>query len=232
MRQKVMRELIIKPSQQYAEGLFQAEPSELFTKAKQASDQVGKTSISLSSGEARLLSVLIRSHACKKFVEIGTLTGYSALWAMEGLADGGELWTLEKDPQHASLAGSIFEEYNAQEAKKKNGKKIHLVVGDAREELNKISSEGPFDGIFIDGNKAAYGDYLDWAEKNVRAGGLILADNVYLGGSVFGQPSLKTISEKQTKIMQDFNKRLADSEKYVSTLIDTHEGLFVAIKKF
>jgi len=228
MRQKVMRELTKKPSQNYSETLFKSEPSELFQLAKKYSDEVGKTAISLGADEARMMAVLIKSHACKKFVEIGTLTGYSALWTLEGLAECGELWTLEKDPAHGERAAKVFTEFN----KTLTTKKVHLVMGDARVELENIAKNGPFDGIFIDGNKAAYGDYLAWAEKNVRKGGIILADNVYLGGAVWGDSSWGNLSEKQVQVMQKFNQRLADTDKYFSTLIDTAEGLFMALKKF
>lgn len=232
MRQKVMRELTKKPSQLYSESLFKSEPSDLFQLAKKYSDEVGKTAISLSADEARMMAVLIRSHGCKKFVEIGTLTGYSALWTVEGLSEGGELWTLEKDPEHGQRAAKVFAEFTKSAVAKETNKKIHLVMGDAREELKNIANQGPFDGIFIDGNKAAYGDYLEWAEKNIRKGGLILADNVFLGGAVWGDTSWGNLSDKQIQVMQKFNDRLADPEKYFSTLIGTDEGLFLAIKKF
>lgn len=109
-------------------------------------------------------------------------------------------------------------------------KKIEFVLGDAREELKKLEALGPFDGIFIDGNKAAYMDYLEWAEKNIKTGGLILADNVFLNGSVWGEASAR-FSEKQIRIMQEFNKRLADPDKFVSVIAPTFEGLYIAIKK-
>ena len=103
-------------------------------------------------------------------------------------------------------------------------------MGDAREELEKLNSLGPFDGVFIDGNKAAYGDYLAWAEQNLRVGGVILADNIFLSGSVWGESTQQKFSDKQIRVMQEFNNRLSDPTKFQSAVVPTFEGLFVAIK--
>jgi predicted O-methyltransferase YrrM len=165
------------------------------------------------------------NHGCRKFVEIGTLTGLSAQYIHDALPAGGELWTLEKSPEHAAKASEVFAKLD------QSSKKIHLVIGDAREELPKLSVQGPFDGVFIDGNKAAYLDYLLWAEKNVRAGGLILADNIFLSGAVWGEATRQKFSDKQIKVMQDFNQRLANPDLYTGAVIPTFEGLYIAIKK-
>lgn len=207
------------PQETYLLNLFPQEPSELFEKAREESVRLNKAAISLSPGEARLMATLIQSHGCKKFVEIGTLTGASALWILHGMGTKGRLWTFEKDPEHAKAARKILKSF----------KNADVVEGDAEETLPSIEEEGPFDGIFIDGNKSAYGSYLDWAEKNLKKGALILADNVFLGGGVFTGNAAK-FSKKQIEIMRDFNRRLADPEKYQSAIVPTGEGLFVAIK--
>jgi len=192
-------------------------------KAREASDAFEKTGISLGFTEARLVSFLIRQQGCKKFVEIGTLTGASAIWILQALPVDGKLWTLEKDPQHAQAARSVLA----------TDGRAEVIEGDARETLKKLVDHGPFDGVFIDGNKAAYGDYLAWAESNLRAGGLIIADNIFLSGAVFAEPlsEKSKFSSKQIEVMRAFNRRLADLKLFESTLIPTPEGLLVAIKK-
>lgn len=215
------------PLENYLHMLFPTEPDALFEEARAASRELGKAPISLSPHEARLMSTLIQMHRCHKFVEVGTLTGLSALWILQGLEKGGELWTLEKDEKHAKVAREIFEKYQKTNA----DKKVHLVEGDAQKTLTSLESKGPFDGIFIDGNKSAYGAYLDWAEKNLRKGALILADNVFLGGAVL-TGNKAVFSKKQIDVMKNFNERLADPKRYRSVIAPTGEGLFIAIKLF
>jgi len=224
-----MRDLTqsLRPQETYLYHLFPNEPNDLFYQARMAAQELGKAAISLSPSEARLMATLIHSHHCKKFVEIGTLSGTSALWILHGLASGGELWTFEKDLDHVKMAKDIFKKFQKQDA----DKKVHLIEGDAQETLKTINADGPFDGIFIDGNKSAYGAYLDWAEAHLKKGALILADNVFLGGAVV-TGNTATFSKKQVEGMKAFNERLANPEKYFSSIIPTGEGLYMAIKLF
>lgn len=229
-----MRDIQAAPNEfdQYFSALYPQELHPLVGEAREKSQAFGKLGISMSHTESRIMASFIKSNQCKKFVEIGTLTGATAIWIAESLQEKGELWTFEKDLAHAEAARQVFETYH-----QKSHRRIHLKVGDAVELLGSIESDGPFDGIFIDGNKAAYGSYLNWAERNIRKGGLIIGDNVFLGGSVFnrsseqlGSQSGPKFSAKQIQVMREFNQRLADSQKYQSALIPTPEGMMVAIK--
>lgn len=215
-------------SDQYIANLYPQELSPLIAKARQASEQFGKSGISMSANEARQMAFVIKTAGAKKFVEIGTLTGATAIWICEAMGSGSTLWTFEKDQAHANAAEKIFNEY----INLNSDRSILILKGDAQEMLATISKQGPFDGIFIDGNKAAYGKYLEWAEINIKKGGLIISDNVFLGGSVFSVNTESKFSEKQVQVMQAFNARIADTHKYFSAILPTAEGLSVAIKLF
>lgn len=212
------------PAQSYIESLISAEAISK-QRSRLFAEELGLGKICLSPSEGRLLSLLVRLRACRKFVEIGTLTGLSAQYILEGMNGEGHLWTLEKTPVHAEKAREALAEHPGFH-------QVNFVLGDARITLAEIANQGPFDGVFIDGNKAAYGDYLAWAEKNIRPGGLIIADNVFLSGTVWGGSSQQKFSEKQIRVMQEFNRRLSDSALYESALLPTSEGLHVAIKRF
>lgn len=180
--------------------------------------------ISLSRAEAFVLRWAARLKPALKAVEIGTLTGLSGLYILDALKVSGTLWTLEKNEIHAQKAEPILKDF----AKSQN-KNVNLIVGDARETLEKIKSEGPFDFIFVDGNKAAYGDYLTWAEQNIKTGGILIGDNVLLSGEVaLKNEDGKTFSKKQIHVMKDFNNRLMNSGKWRSVLFPTDEGMLIA----
>jgi predicted O-methyltransferase YrrM len=196
-------------------------------KSRTFAEELGLGAICLSASEGHLLAFMVRMHECRRFVEIGTLTGLSAQYILEGMGGKGELWTLEKTDLHAKKALEALAEHPS-------GKNAHVVVGDARFTLETVKVSGPFDGVFIDGNKAAYGDYLAWAEKNVRPGGLIIADNVFLNGAVWGanEGQSQKFNDKQVKVMQDFNQRLADPTLYDSVILPTKEGMYFGVKMF
>ena len=204
----------------------------LIEKSRQAALGLGLQQISLGDLELQILKSVIALHQSQNFIEIGTLTGTSGLAILEALPEAATFWTFEKEPRHAELAKAFLNE-----AALKKNQKVVMVLGDARLRLADIEASGPFDGIFIDGNKAAYGDYLAWAEKNIKKGGLIIADNVFLSGAIFesNEDSFEKnqrsrFSPKQIQVMRDFNKRLMDASAFQSCLLPTEEGLFIAIK--
>lgn len=188
--------------------------------ARKNSDKLGLGAISLSKAEAQILQFLVLGTAAKKVVEIGTLTGLSALYILECLQADACLWTLEKSPEHADLAAEVLAPYI-----KKNQCKI--LIGDAREKLTEISGEGPFDAVFIDGNKAAYLDYFKWAVQNVVVGGLIVADNVFLAGAVWGEQTLQKFNEKQVRVVNEMNQLAFSDKNLKSAILPTEEGLLV-----
>lgn len=209
-------------SYEYIENLSAPE-SENKKQARHFSETLNLEGISLSSVEANILKFFVEEIKAQKIVEIGTLTGLSALYVLEGLSEKAQLWTLEKSEEHAGLAAQALKNYIEK-------KQCHILLGDAREELQKLSSEGPFDLVFIDGNKAAYLDYFNWAVENLNVGGIIIADNVFLSGAVWGEPTTQKFNEKQIKTLQQMNKLAYEDKKLRSILIPTEEGLLVCKK--
>jgi predicted O-methyltransferase YrrM len=181
--------------------------------------------MSISGHEARILQFLIRGFGVRKVVEVGTLFGYSALAMAKSLPEDGQLWTLEKNQVNFELADKMLKA-------SKSGAKVRALCGDAIESLAGLENDGPFDLVFIDADKAAYTRYLDWAERNVRKGGLIVGDNTFLFGALWGESRDHEVSERAIQVMKEFNSRLADTSRYNSVLIPTFEGMTVAQKLF
>lgn len=222
-----MRTKELTPQQYYLETILSnLDPWE--TQCRQASDHLNLTGISLGKSEAHFLKWCVELSLASKALEIGTLTGLSGLYILDGLLPQGSLWTLEKNPEHMKLAEPILQQFSAN-----RGKKVHTMLGDARETLLLAEKEAPFDFIFIDGNKAAYLDYLLWSEKNIKSGGYLLADNVFLSGAVSEQESVvieQKFSKKQIQVMRDFNQRLLDSDQWRACFVPTVEGFMLAQK--
>ncbi len=215
------RQPTITPELQYIRDVFAPE-DDLLKEICSALDRLGLSFMHIGPDEGKLLATLLSLIQAKRVVEIGTLGGYSTLWIARALPEKGQVFTLEKDANMASFARNIF-------AKSDCAERITLIEGDAHETL--LSLDIVADAIFIDADKAGYPFYLDWAEKHVRKGGLIIGDNTFLHGEVFlEEPKKQSASKHQA--MREFNQRLADSSKYQSILIPTSEGMTIAIKKF
>lgn len=193
-----------------------------YQKFREAADQFQKSSISLGPLEAGILRMFVRMQSRPRWVEVGTLTGFSALCIATVLPEDGHLWSLEKNPDIAKRAQDLLAEAGL-------SSKVTVVVGDASTTLEGLRKWGPFDGIFIDGNKAGYLGYLDWAERNLAPEGLIIGDNVFLGGDLFEEQSSDSKWSPATlNKMKEFVARLLNSSRYDSTLLPTPEGMIVA----
>jgi predicted O-methyltransferase YrrM len=213
----------IPPAYEYIESQIKPEaPDKLL--ARELSKQLGLDTISISPTEASFIRFMTAMIKPQKIVEIGTLTGLSSLYFLETLSTDGMLWTFEKSTEHAELASQSLSAYI-------QSGQCQIKVGDAVQQLPTIENEGPFDAIFIDGNKAAYYNYWIWAKNNLRRGGLIFIDNVFLAGSVWGDKSLQRFSDKQIANVQKMTTEIMAHLDFTSTFVPTTEGLLMARKK-
>jgi len=169
------------------------------------------------------LEVLTRACGAKKAVEIGTLAGYSGICIARGLLPSGKLYTFEADPKHAQVAQKNFERADV-------ASRIKVFVGPALDHLAGIESEGPFDLVFIDADKVNYPNYLKWAEKNLRTGGLVIGDNTFAFGHLADKNPSDPTRAKQVQALRSFNETLAKSPRFRATLLPTGEGLTVGVR--
>lgn len=208
----------------YLAQLF-TEEDEIQSEIRKNMISTGKEGMALSAHEAQFLSFLIQSHKVKKVAEFGCFCGYSA-YTMAKAMNGGQLYTTEKMDEFAALANDSFSKY-------KGPTQIQLLHKDAKDALEELSAQAPFDLVFIDADKSAYPQYLMWAEKNVKTGGLIIGDNTLLFGNVgLDEAELAPrIGKKMWSSMREFNEYLADKSKFISCYLPTSEGMTLAIKK-
>lgn len=176
-------------------------------------------SIHIKPEEGQFLKFLVRACNAVKAIEIGTLGGYSAQWIIQGLSDQGKLITLEKDPHHAAVARQNFDKAGI-------GERVEIRIGNAHDLLEKLSSEGPFDFVMIDAEKTGYPKYLDWALRNIRLGGIIVAHNAFRHGKVLDKQS----EEAETRAIQEYNRRVANDPRLISTIFPAGDGMVISLK--
>ena len=174
--------------------------------------------------QGRVLSMLSKMIRPKRILELGTFTGYSALCLAEGLVEDGKLITIEhndemEDAIRRNLALSPL------------GEKIELVIGDAKEWLEKVKGErlevkgeGLFDLVFIDADKKEYCEYLDLVLPLMNEGGWILADNTLWDGHIIDPAYDK---DKQTVALRAFNDKVAEDERLEKVILPLRDGLTV-----
>lgn len=164
----------------------------------------------------KLLSLLVQP---KSVLEIGTFTAYSSFCLAKGLAEGGVVHTIEKDPLLEDFILSVIDKYAY-------GDRIKLHMGTALEIIDEI--EGDFDLIFIDADKANYPAYFEKCVERLRSGGLLIADNILWYGKVV-LPVRD--SDKETKAIMLFNEKISRDKRFDALILPLRDGLMVARKK-
>ena len=162
---------------------------------------------SLQGKFLEMISCMIRP---RRILEIGTFTGYSALCLSKGLADEGQLHTIELREADAQKARSFFDRSD------RSGQIISH-TGNALEIVPKLAET--WDLVFIDADKPAYIQYFNLVFPHLRKNGFILADNIFFHGQVL-QENVKGKSAKGIKAFNDFIRERNDIEKIVLTIRD------------
>jgi len=202
----------------YLESVLRPEDAVL-AEIRERSKSSGLPDIQVARFDGRHLETIARSIGARRIVEIGTLGGYSGVCLARGLASGGRLDTFEYDPLHAEVARESFR-------RAKVADRVRVHVGKALDLLPRIETDGPVDLVFVDADKESYPAYLDWARANLRAGGMILADNVFR--AAFGATG--GWSQGSVAALDRFNRELVGGGGFVATFIPTVEGLAMGVK--
>jgi caffeoyl-CoA O-methyltransferase len=117
-----------------------------------------------------LLYILAGATRAQNILEVGTATGYSAIYLARACEPvNGRVVTLEHDSSRASRARQNFQKAGL-------GDRVDVRVADALQTLNRLDDE--FDMIFIDIEKKDYIKALPDCHSLLRKGGLLVADNV------------------------------------------------------
>jgi caffeoyl-CoA O-methyltransferase len=122
-----------------------------------------------------LLYLLVRANQGRKVLELGTASGYSAIFLGRACREnGGRLVTLEWDPGMAERAKANLRQAELSPF-------VEVLVGSALELME--SMKGSYDLIFMDLDKEYYQQALSSCRRLLRPAGLLLVDNVGFRGA-------------------------------------------------
>lgn len=213
----------------YIAGLFAPE-DDVLVATRAAMQEAGLRPINISATSGQLLYLLALLCGARRILEIGTLAGYSAIWLARALPADGRLLSLELDEQHAAVARrNLAQAGLAAQVEVRTGPALTslqaLRQGETGGEAG--SATGLFDLVFIDADKEGYVAYLEQAVALVRAGGLIVADNVLRE---------EVLDPDADTPIRRYNAALAAHPALVATIVPVlrHrgvDGLAVAVKR-
>jgi predicted O-methyltransferase YrrM len=169
--------------------------------------------------QGKLLEMISCMINPSQILEIGTYTGYSAICMGRGLKEGGQLHTIDINDEIRDFAFDFIRTSGMQD-------KIIMHTGNALKIIPTL--DGPFDLVFIDGEKSEYREYYNLALPRVREGGFIVADNVLWDEKVY-RPEYD--NDKYTVCIKDFNEMISSDKRVDNLLLPIRDGLMIIRKK-
>jgi predicted O-methyltransferase YrrM len=166
-----------------------------------------------------LLHVLALACRAKRVLEVGTAIGVSTLYLARALPQDGRVVSFEIDEQRHAAARDYLDRAGVSQ-------RSDLRLQDAREGLPTLSE--PFDLAFIDGVKTQYGQYFEGVLPLLRSGGVLVVDNVLMGGTVAEGRSDGHWTEDQIAQTREFNRRLLSD--LAATVTPVGDGVLVGVK--
>ena len=175
--------------------------------------------------QGSVLAMLVRMIRPQRILEIGTFTGYSAIWMASALSEGGKLITLDVNEELSEMVRCYVQRAGLSEV-------IKPIVGGAAELIPTLDER--FDLVFIDADKASYLNYYHMIFDKVPSGGFIVADNVLWHGKVLAETKDKLKPEKvdaKTQALIDFNRYVQQDSRVENVLLPVRDGLMIVRKQ-
>lgn len=169
------------------------------------------------------LALLVQLMGAKKCLEIGTFTGYSAMWVAGALPVDGKLVCCELSAVYAGVAQKHLTAAGLMN-------KVELRVAPAGDSLTALLAEGhtgTFDYAFIDADKGRYDLYYERCLELVRPGGLIAIDNTLWDG----KPADPAVNDPDTLAIRALNAKIHGDERVALSFLPFADGLTLARKR-
>jgi caffeoyl-CoA O-methyltransferase len=188
---------------------------------EKAGEEMGDLALMQIAGDqAALITILVAATGARRALEVGTFLGYGALAIARGLPGDGELICCELSDEYAARARENLDRAGL-------GDRVEIRVGPAAETLAAIGEDGSFDFAFIDADKSSYPEYFDQCLRLVRPNGLILLDNVFMGGRILDPPA----DDEGARVVAELNDRLAADDRVDVAMVAIADGITIARKR-
>ncbi len=171
------------------------------------------------------IKLMLANNKPLNILEIGTATGFSAIFMAEYTGASTHITTIEKYEKRIPIAKENIKAAGFED-------KIELLEGDALEILKLLVAENrQYDFIFMDAAKAQYINMLPDVLALLEEGGVLITDNCLQDGDII-QPKYAVRRRDRTihKRMRDYLYAITHEESFVTDILPIGDGLSVSIK--
>lgn len=199
----------------YADDLV-VEP-EVIAAARANSLELGIEPVCPSVGAQ--LAILSAASRAENIIEVGTGTGVSGLWLLQG-SPTATLTTIDTEPDHHAAARQSFLDAGY------NKGKVRFIAGRALDVLPRMNEES-YDLVHIDADADNVIEYLEHGLRLVRQGGLVLISGA-LGRGEVSNPAKRTALARNLRTLLD---TVSGSTAVLSALSPAGEGLLQLVRR-
>jgi predicted O-methyltransferase YrrM len=183
--------------------------------ARAQSLELGVEPISPATGAQ--LAVIAAALRAESIIEVGTGTGVSGLWLLQGAPDA-QLTSIDLEADHHEAARRHFTEAGHPAAR------VRLITGRAAEVLPRMN-EASYDLMLIDADPGSIAIYLEHALRLVRPGGAVLVAHALWRDTVADPAKRDGVTAELRAILAE----LADSRAVHVAVSTVGDGLLQLI---
>jgi predicted O-methyltransferase YrrM len=200
----------------YLDGLVPARPDEL-RDMERIAESTNFPIIGPASGQ--LCYLVARMIGARRVFELGSGYGYSTAWFARAVREngGGEVHHVVWDDDLSRRARKHLDRLGYTDL-------VRYHVAEAVETLR--ATEGPFDLIFNDINKAGYPASIDAILPKLRKGGVLIIDNLLWSGRILDP----TDTTPDTEGVRAVTRRIMESDEWIASILPIRDGVLVAYR--
>lgn len=172
----------------------------------------------IGRGAATALTLVAALLDARAVVEVGTGAGVSGLALLRGMRPDGVLTSVDVEAENQRAARATFAAAGISPSH------TRLITGRALEVLPRLT-DGAYDVVFIDGDKAEYSSYLEQGIRLLRPGGAVVFDNALWHDKV-ADPAQR---DPQTVALRELVVAVRDDDRLTPSLLPVGDGLLVAV---
>ncbi|MBU0637637.1 MAG: class I SAM-dependent methyltransferase [Planctomycetes bacterium] len=195
--------------------------TEVMRRLREETDALPLAEMQIAPEQGQFMRLLVELLGARNVLEIGTFTGYSALWLVSGLPADGRLICCDVSEEWTAIARRYWAAAGV-------AHRIDLRLGPALATIDSLlhaGAAGTFDFVFIDADKENSARYYEQALRLLRVGGLVAVDNAFHGGRV-----AETAVTDEEAPHRGLNHAVCHDQRVAASLVPVGDGLLLARK--
>jgi predicted O-methyltransferase YrrM len=196
---------------------------DILRRLREETAQLEMAQMQIAPEQGAFMGLLAELIGARRYLEVGTFTGYSSLAVALAMPPDGRLVCCDVSREWTDVARRYWAEAGVAD-------RVDLRLAPAIETLDALLDEGAagsFDFGFIDADKVSYPSYYERVVELLRPGGLVAVDNVFRGGQIVDGDA----DNPELRATRELNETIGRDERVTVAMLPIADGLTLARKR-